>query len=308
MPKTHVDRSIFINKKPEDVFKVVSDFHTWAEWSPWTMLEPGVTINVAEDGKFYEWDGKIVGAGNMQVTGEEGTSVLYTDLTFLKPWKSFAKVNFHFKEEDGGTRINWVMDSKLPFFMFWMKSMMQAWVGMDFDRGLRMLKDKLETGTVHSKLDFEGIRDFSGCTYVGKRVVCSMDQIGPEMQKAFETIMPYFMENHQDKMAGNAFSIYHKWKVVKGVCDFTCCVPVSEVPIDLPEGFAVGSVPATKVHVVKHTGYYDHAGNAWSANMMRQSNKQFKSNKRIHPMEVYLNSPKNSATEDLQTEVWLAVK
>lgn len=308
MPKTHVDRSIFIERNPEEVFKVVSDFHTWGEWSPWTMLEPGVTVNVSEDGKYYEWDGKIVGAGNMKVTAEEGYSVLRTDLTFLKPWKSFAKVDFYFKEENGGTRIHWIMDSSLPFFMFWMKKMMQAWVGMDFDRGLRMLKDKIETGKVHTHLDFEGMRQFEGCTYVGKRIVCSMDDIGPEMSKAYEIIMPYFKQNHQDLMAGHAFSIYHKWQITKGICDFTCCVPVSQVPNDLPEGFAAGKVPATKVHVVKHTGYYDHGGNAWSASMMRQSNKVFKANKRIHPMEVYLNSPKDTAAEDLQTEVWLPAK
>lgn len=308
MPKTHVDRSIFIDQKPEEVFKIVSDFHTWSEWSPWTMLEPGVKISVSEDGKYYEWDGKIVGAGNMKITREEGCSTLYTDLTFLKPWKSHAKVNFIFKEEAGGTRIHWIMDSSLPFFMFWMKKMMEAWVGMDFDRGLRMLKDKMETGKVHSQLEFEGFREFNGCTYVGKRVNCSMEEIGPKMQEIFEEIMPYFMQSHQEKMAGNAFSIYHKWQITKGMCDFTCAIPVNEVPDDLPAGYTVGKVPSTKVHVVKHTGFYDHGGNAWSASMMRQSNKLFKANKRIHPMEVYLNSPKNTPAENLQTEVWLSVK
>lgn len=50
-----------------------------------------------------------------------------------------------------------------------MKGMMAASIGMDFDRGLRMLKDYLETGEVHSKLDYPGQTNFEGFHYVGIR-------------------------------------------------------------------------------------------------------------------------------------------
>ena len=63
------------------------------------------------------------------------------DLTFLKPCKSQAKVAFYLKEEGASTQVRWTMDSVLPFFLFWMKKSMEAYISQDYGRGLRLLKD-----------------------------------------------------------------------------------------------------------------------------------------------------------------------
>ena len=76
------------------------------------------------------------------------------DLTFLKPWKSQAKVAFYLKEEGASTQVRWTIDSGIPFFLFWMKKQMEIFVGMDYDRGLTMLKDLVETGSSNSTLTF----------------------------------------------------------------------------------------------------------------------------------------------------------
>lgn len=96
--------------------------------------------------------------------------------------------------------------------------------------------------------------------------------------------------------------------MVKGQTSYTACVPVSEIPSDLPSGVITGSVPATKVHVIHGKGPYRFTGNIWSAQMMRQRGKQFKANKGVDPMERYLNSPTNTEENDLETEVLFAVK
>jgi hypothetical protein len=51
------------------------------------------------------------------------------------------------------------MDSKQPFFQFFLKGMMTSLIGMDYERGLRMLKDYVETGSVPSTLEFPGIQE-----------------------------------------------------------------------------------------------------------------------------------------------------
>lgn len=45
------------------------------------------------------------------------------------------------------------MDGKLPYFMFFMVKMMKNWIGMDYERGLAMLKEFIETGEVISRVE-----------------------------------------------------------------------------------------------------------------------------------------------------------
>ncbi|XOV67939.1 MAG: SRPBCC family protein [Fluviicola sp.] len=309
MPKMHIERSVLINAPIDKVFKTVNDFHTWTAWSPWLVAEAEAKVNVREDGKYYEWDGDIVGAGEMTIVNEVENQSVDIDLMFLKPWKSKAKVSFLMKEEGDGVRLTWDMDSSLPFFLFWMKKMTEAFVGMDYERGLIMLKDYVEQGKVPHTLTVKGIEDFSGGTYIGvKRDGVAIKDMSAAMSEDYTKLMSYVMENHADKKAGDAFSIYHKWEMVKGLASYTACVPVNEVPSDLPSDFVSGSVPATKVHVIHGKGPYRFTGNIWSAQMMRQRGKKFKANKGVDPIERYLNSPMDTAENDLETEVLFAVK
>ncbi|MCR9173941.1 MAG: SRPBCC family protein [bacterium] len=308
MPKMHIERSVLINAPIDKVFKIVSDFHTWTDWSPWLVAEPEAKVNVREDGKFYEWEGEIVGAGEMTIAKEVENQSVEIDLMFLKPWKSKAKVSFLMKEEGDGVRLTWDMDSSLPFFLFWMKKMTEAFVGMDYERGLTMLKDYVEQGKVPHTMTVKGIQDFSGSKYIGIRRNAAIKDLSNAMSEDYTKLMGYVMENHADKKDGDAFSIYHKWELVKGQTTYTACVPVSEVPSDLPEGMISGSVPATKVHVIHGKGPYRFTGNIWSAQMMRQRGKKFKGNKNVDPIERYLNSPMDTHENDLETEVLFGVK
>ncbi|MCB9224176.1 MAG: SRPBCC family protein [Crocinitomicaceae bacterium] len=300
-----IDRSILIDKKPEEVYSLLSDFHHWKPWSPWLILEPEVAVHVREDGKFYEWSGDLVGSGEMTIIDQKENSSIDYDLTFLKPWKSKSKVGFIIAPDDNGSKVTWTMESKLPWFMFWMKKMMSAFIGMDYKRGLLLLKDFAEDGEVHSKLEFKGINQLDGCKYIGIKRSVSMEDMGESHKADFTQLMTYARE--KGLVDGNGFTIYNKWDLTNGICDYTACVPVKEIPSDLPASFVSGERPKTKAHTVKHIGPYHHIGNAWSAQMNRQRSKRFKANKKIHPIEVYLNSPLDTPPNQLETEIHIAV-
>ncbi len=305
MPKMMIDKSIFINKSPQEVFTKLNDFDHWSPWSPWLIMEPGVKVDVAEDKKFYEWNGDIVGSGNMKITNEKENESIDYDLNFLKPWKSYAKVGFKLKPEGEGTHVTWSMDSSMPFFMFFMKKMMTAFIGMDYERGLKMLKDYVEDGEVHSKLDFKGINPYDGCTYVGVKTSCSIDAMADKMKEDFGKLMN---DVDHELVTGPAFSIYHKWDVVKQQTEYTAAVPVKSVPANLPGGTISGTVPKTKVHSIEHTGPYPHIGNAWSAQYSLHRAKKFKSNKKIMPFEVYISNPMEVPENELKTVIHFPVK
>lgn len=82
MPKTHVKKTIVIDAPAHRVFSIINDFHHWTIWSPWLVAEPESEVKVREDGKFYEWEGKRVGAGEMTIINEDPDKLVDIDLTF----------------------------------------------------------------------------------------------------------------------------------------------------------------------------------------------------------------------------------
>ncbi|KYG75441.1 SRPBCC family protein [Roseivirga echinicomitans] len=307
MPKIELNRSIEINESPDKVFKALNDFNHWPAWSPWLILEPETVVKVAPDAKYYEWEGKRIGSGNMRITSEVKNKSLYLDLTFLKPWKSKAKVRFELAPISGGTQLTWFMDSSLPFFMFWMKKMMLGFIGMDYERGLNLLKDYVEDGEVHSKLDFRGEQALSKVQYIGIHSHSTIDTIDQDMKRDFGKLWEYFKDK-EDMIAGKMFSIYQKWDFANGKVEYTSGIPVSAVLHDLPSEFKVSEIPATKVYTLRHIGPYKHLGNAWSAMHNMHRAKAIKTEKRIPPFEEYVSMPGKVPDNELVTDVHFPVK
>ncbi len=307
MPKFNVQKSITINASAGKVFDVISDFHHWPVWSPWLVSEPEAKVDIDEDGQYYEWLGNRVGSGNMKVKQATAPNTIDYDLNFLKPWKSSSKVKFECKAKGNDTEVIWSMDSSLPWFMFWMKKMMIAFIGADYDRGLNMLKEYVEDGKVNSNLDFIGHTQYEGCQYIGIKRETSMDKFGPEMQQDFEKMMAYCEENGLE-IFSPPFSIYHKFDMVKNKVNYTGGVPLNNIPDNLPADFIKGEIPATTVYKLRHKGAYKHLGNAWSTMYAMHRNKEIKPIKKIHPFELYMNSPKDVSEEELITDVCFAVK
>src|SRR5690606_28622253 len=163
--------------------------------------------------------------------------------------KSTSKVWFGLKPEGDQTRLTWSMEGSLPFFLFWMKKMMTAYIGMDYVRGLTMLKDYVETGSVPTKLEFKGIEDFKGCYYVGIRSACDLDVIQTKMSEDFRRLELWVNEN-RSLVTAAPFSIYHKWDMVKRKVEYTGAYPVSQAITGLPSGLISGAIPATKVNTI----------------------------------------------------------
>ena len=307
MPAFHVSRNITINASAEKVFNTINNLNTWKKWSPWLVMEPGAMVTVSEDNKFYEWSGKRVGSGTMQITSEKENSFVTYDLSFHKPWKSEAKVRFILDGSEDQINATWTMDSSLPWYMFWMVGMMDSWIGMDYERGLGMLKEYVEDGELKSSLEWKGESVFSGTKYIGVKTTCGMNEMGEVMMGDFGKI-ENLMKEHENIGTGQAYTIYHKWDLKKKQATYTGCVGVTEIPDHLPTGFVHGEIPKTKIYTLRHIGKYDHLGNAWSTMMSMGRNKEFKQKRGIHPFEHYLTNPRETAESDHITDVIFPIK
>ena len=148
MPAIHIERSIEIEVGREKLYGILTDFKQWPQWSPWLIQEPECSLEYSDDGLSYAWQGKRIGSGNMRIESKSDSQIKYA-LQFIKPWKSSATVYFSLADiGSSSTKVTWSMDSHLPVLMFWMKKMMETFVGMDYERGLSMLKVYSEKGEV----------------------------------------------------------------------------------------------------------------------------------------------------------------
>jgi len=306
MPKIHVVKSSFINAPVSKVYDIVSDLGTWTAWSPWLIMDKDAKVDVSNGGKFYSWEGDRVGSGTLEVIGEDKDNRVDFDLQFLKPWKSEAKTWMEVRPKDGGTEIRWLMDSSLPFFMFFMKKMMIAFIGMDYERGLKLLKDYVEGGKVHSKLDFTKGVEYSGGPYVGIERTVALKDMDTAMTADFTELGQW--TGREDDIATDVICIYHKFDMVKEVCSYTAAVRFDSLPDNIPDAYVTGTQAPTRLVTVTHTGPYEHLGNAWTAGHAMMRNKEFKGQKRYHPFESYENDPHTTDPKELITHVNFPMK
>ncbi|MRW94046.1 polyketide cyclase [Duganella sp. FT80W] len=150
-PATYsVQRSVSIKAPPEKIIPLISDFHNWAQWSPWENLDPNMkrTFSGAPKdlGAVYAWEGnKEVGSGRMEVVSLTPAKV-GIKLDFLAPRASSSVTEFILAPQGDTTTVNWTMSGDSDF----MTKLMTVFVSLDsmigpsFESGLAKMKAAAE--------------------------------------------------------------------------------------------------------------------------------------------------------------------
>ncbi len=290
-----------IEEAAEKVFSEVRDFKRWKLWSPWVIMDADCDLAYGSDGNSYSWKGKLLGEGKMEILEARAPERIDFKLTILTPWKSKSDVTIFFEDRGDETKVTWQMNGKVPFFMFMFKNMMVSMIGMDYCRGLAMLKDLVEAGEVPSKLAYrEEHRD--RLSYVGIEREVSIDDMKEAMLEGIAKVKAW-VEQTGAEPSGPPLTIYQKWDMVRGATRFTLGYPIPDPPEELPEGFVSSRMPEMDVYVIEHTGPYRHLANAWSSGTARARNKVFRQNRNLQPFEIYLCDPEETPEEEIVTLV-----
>lgn len=304
--KLQFSRSIAIQKPASEIFAVLSDLKNWNSWSPWVHCEPTARTELTGargPGQTQTWSGEVIGAGKMTVEKLDEGRAMEMRLEFFAPWKSVARIEFELRPAGAGTEVTWRMDSQLPIFMFFFKNMMIAYMSSDFDRGLRMLKELVETGAVASRSVYRGEREFGKFHVVGRRFSCAIAEISAQVRPRYEELDRLHREG---KLPTPDFmvTLSHRHDIPKGVCEMTAGYAYrGEVPRDLPAGLEVFEVGGHKALAVDHYGPYRHIGNGWSMAVTYQRGKKKKISKKVPSYEVYKTMPGAGPEKDIHTEI-----
>jgi uncharacterized protein YndB with AHSA1/START domain len=307
----NIERSIVIEKSIDEVFNVVADFNTWRTWSPWLCQEPDCPVNIEGDagqaGHTQRWDGQRIGSGEMAVSSVNPPHRIEYQLTFLKPWKSRNKVAFDLAAHNNGTKLTWYMRGTTPVFLFYMRKMMSALVGSDYERGLSMLKEYVETGEVPSHIDIPGEIAAEEFYYVGKRRSCGLNEVGPAMEVDFSALKSA-VEKGDLRSGDFAVSFYHKYDMVNKQCEYTSGFGYNTLATARTDNVISGHVEQHQALRVDHKGPYRHLGNAWTAaqGLLRYSKK--KPSKTVPMYEIYGNFPGEVEDKDTLTKIHIPLR
>ncbi len=305
-----VEKSIYIKKPVSEVFKTVGDFSTWKAWSPWLCQEKDCPIeregSALNPGHKQSWDGKRIGKGSMTLENIKENKRIDYSLIVMVPWKSTSEVHFSFSERDGGTDVRWYLKGSVPIFLFFFKKMMTALIGHDYQRGLSMLKEYLETGSVLTDSEINGEVQLDGYHYVGINHKTTIDQMPNTMEQDFANLFEQ-MSSGELPQPDHMISLYHKYDIVKGICEFTSAFAYKEKP-SFETSLIRGTFPKHKGVQVTHTGRYNHLGNAWTTAIGYQRAGKYKINNNIPMYEVYVNNPQEVEISQIKTQINIPVK
>lgn len=305
----HVERQTMIDAPVAQVRPLIEDFHRWNSWSPWTVAEPNCPVEIkgspGQPDHSMSWNGEVIGSGKTTLEIPNDQRLFY-HLEFFKPWKSTAKTSFIFEEVGQQTKVTWTMDSNMPFFLFFMVKMMKNWIGMDYDRGLRMLKEVAEKGRVNCETTNKGITDYKGFSYLGIQRTVPFEDMSTVMKKDFEKIVKDVVLD-RGKSALHWVCIYPKFDMKKMEATYIAAVSDENLKDENLGGeYIQGSIQDTKALEVKHDGSYDFLGNAWAMGMMFMRAKKHKG--AGYPFEQYWNSPLEVPPEELKTSIFFPIK
>lgn len=306
MPALYVERSTEIRKSVAEVVSFLSDLRSWPSWSPWLILEPDCEVTFqgspGTTGASYRWSGVIIGEGCMTLQEISATSLVIS-LEFIRPVHSHAHSEFHIKPSGSGSLVTWTLRANLPIFMIFMKSMIEQYLGKDFQRGLKMLKSQMETGSIASHMTLIGTREQASVTYLALSGDVPAAELSSLIPAQIARLGAYTRE-HDIIVSGRPFTLFEEMDTETGVSQVRICVPIVE-PVVVSEPFLCDELPAGPTMVVTHTGAYRFMGNAWALGQL--SARHFKVKLKHSPVgfEHYISDPEITPTQDLVTELVL---
>ena len=311
MPVWTVQKSIEIDAPVSKVYQMVSDYRTWTTWSPWLIAEPQAKVDISDRsnqvGSTYHWSGKMVGEGRLEHLRLETDRLVEDRLDFIRPTKSKSKTGFKFEAIANRTKLVWSIDGNLPWYLFFLTPMIKTMVGMDYQRGLMMIKELAETGRITSSTEVLGIESIPPIRVAGFQAQSSVFNIEQSMEEMLVKLESEYQDQGMPK-EGAMVAVYTRFKVKQGIFEYLLGRAIPDtLLIPTPSSLKEWKFPQARALHVRHTGSYKHLGNAWSIANRIAEHQKLKLN-RSASFEIYTNSPHGNPEESLQTDLYLPLR
>ncbi|MCM8854133.1 MAG: SRPBCC family protein [Candidatus Thiodiazotropha sp.] len=306
-----VRRSLEICTNRKKVFDKVSDFRSWPDWSPWLMHDPDATLVYSDtpdqEGGWYTWDGRIVGAGKLMHQKFIGEERIEQQIEFKRPFKSVSKVWWEFEpKDDSTTLVHWNMAGKMPFLSRFMAKKMPVYISKDYDTGLYMLRGELEADAEIPRISFGGPAELPDQTALSIHFEGHLEAMKKVMMEGFPKLGRYIDENNLSA-TGFPFTIYHKVDLnsMHFNCDLAMPVPVETTSTE----FDVRSYSGGRYYKTTLRGSYEFLELAWYQAYSHLQMQKIKPQQKRAPLEMYENDPATvNHTNEISTSIYIPIQ
>jgi effector-binding domain-containing protein len=259
-------RSIIIEAPQEIVFNTVNDLTSWESWSPWKEMDPDMKVSMGEktagEGASYSWVGEKSGKGELTILESKAPESLATAINF--DGQGTAQGSWLFESSEEGTKATWGLYTKFPF-PFNAMLLFQDFEGAinkDFDRGLALLKEKIESQpTSESPFKIKEV-ELPIRHFIAIKETIPLDKVSEHYQvnlpKVYDAVNKAGFE-----MAGMPCGLFYTWDEEKGETIVAQSIPLKSAAT--LEGYTSIELPHTRALLIEYYGDYDGTGNAHEA-------------------------------------------
>ncbi len=288
-----VRRSLAIAAERKAVFDKLRDFRSWSDWSPWLMHEPDTRLTYSEypdqEGGWYGWDGKIVGAGRLTHEHFTGEERIDQRIEFQRPSKSVSRVWWELEtQQDGATLVHWNMSGSTPFLFRFMAKKMPAYIGKDYATGLYKLRAQLEPDAEVPRISFEGPLEIPEQTALTLHFEGEIEAMKQAMMEGFPKLGDY-VKAQRLSPTGPPLSVYHK--VDPRTMRFTCDMAIPVQAGTRSSEFEVKTYPGGRYYKTTLKGSYEFLELAWYQAYSHLQMLKLKPQHQRASLEIYKNDP-----------------
>ncbi len=265
------ERSTVIAAPPEAVWGHVSSLSAMDAWSPWSAMDPNMTKSVEGTdgtvGAISKWEGnKDVGKGEQRIDELKPHSLVRTHLTFIEPWSSESEALIELAPEGEGTMVTWAMTGTNDFMGKLMGKFMDmdALIGKNFEKGLRMLKEQAEQAYAAVPRYEIKVVERPAMLYVGKRGIVRWEDLEKTFAEGFGAGMAA-IGKAKVPPAGPPSGVYFEWNEADKTADLIAGIPAPLSAKAKLKGLELYEAPATKALLIEYYGGYQGIAKAHEA-------------------------------------------
>ncbi|WP_053002387.1 SRPBCC family protein [Kordia jejudonensis] len=315
-----VARSKVINAPVESVFNNINEFKNWEAWGPWHDEDSTIVVTYNEQtsgvGANYSWTSKD-GPGKMKTVAIVPNTSIQQEMQFgdYEP----TDIYWTFEKVPEGTKVTWRMKSDDTAFIFKLFAAigggMDKMLGDMEEKGLNniereVLADLEKNPPGKFRLGDVSQHDQEAKQFIGYFQKTSTDAAMQEMTQLFMQYMPkagqYAAVNALENYVPS--SLYMKWDEETKEAEFYIGLMVNSTEaLPKSDGMVTTPMPAGTVVKISKFGAYgvgDMEAHGKIAEFMAK-------NKLVQAgpvWELYVNDPANVKPEDIQTDIYYAVK
>lgn len=312
-----VESTKVINAPAPMLFREVVDLSNWKNWTAWSGID-GIDLNISgepsEENAIMEWqaedirDGKIVTTAVIPYSRLEQILNMQTIIG-----EAEGKITWTFTPEDGGTRVNWVLEGNQSFkeklaFTLQDNDLTEVFLPV-FEQSLENLEQNVIRKMEEYSVNVEGVTQHGGGYYMYTTTAARMGEVNTRAAGMIEQVKIYMKQNNIS-ISGRPLIIYNQRDDRNGTTIFSTGVPTPSQVIT-PAGSEILNGYLEPQKVVKTTlkGHHKNVSEAWERTYRYIEENGLLVNSQGQPFELLITDPTKIENPALWvTEIYVPVE